>query len=165
MAIQVGSSKGGAIADINVTPLVDVTLVLLIIFMVTAQLIVTRGIKIDTPTTKSGQTVKQSPLVVTIDKDKKLLINGKQYKNDQAIKTLIRRLIAENKKIKGAKPLKAIITADKPKWLHYGKAQTEATLTEKELSKGKHKLTLQYGDWEHKSYGPTLSHTITVTVK
>lgn len=58
-----------------------------------------------------------------------------------------------------------IITADKPKWLHYGKAQTEATLTEKELSKGKHKLTLQYGDWEHKSYGPSLSQTITVTVK
>lgn len=58
-----------------------------------------------------------------------------------------------------------IITADNPKWLHYGKAQTEATLTEKELPKGKHKLTLQYGDWEHKSYGPTLAQTITVTVK
>ena len=58
-----------------------------------------------------------------------------------------------------------IITMDNPKWLHYGKAQTEATLTEKDLPKGKHKLTLQFADWEHKSYGPTLSETITVTVK
>lgn len=101
------------ISEINVTPLVDVTLVLLIIFMVTAQLIVTRGIKIDTPTTKSGQSIKQSPIVVTIDKTKKLLINGDEFPNDDAIKTEIRRMIAANSQIKDSKPLKAIITADK----------------------------------------------------
>jgi len=106
-------SGTGMISEINVTPLVDVTLVLLIIFMVTAQLIVTRGIKIDTPTTKSGQPVKESPIIVTIDKTKKMLINGQQYKNDEAIKALIKRMVSDNKKIKGSKPLKAIITADK----------------------------------------------------
>ena len=58
-----------------------------------------------------------------------------------------------------------IITMDNPKWLHYGKAQTEATLTAKELPKGKHKLTLQFADWEHKSYGPTLSKTINIVVE
>ena len=58
-----------------------------------------------------------------------------------------------------------IINMDNPKWLHYGKAQTEATLTAKELPKGKHKLTLQFADWEHKSYGPTLSKTINIVVE
>ncbi len=107
-------SGGGMISDINVTPLVDVTLVLLIIFMVTAQLIVTRGIKIESPTTKSGAAIKQKkPLVVTIDKERQLLIDGQKYRNDADIKTYIRKLVSDNKKIEGHKPLKAIITADK----------------------------------------------------
>lgn len=113
-AYQDEESGSGMIADINVTPLVDITLVLLIIFMVTAQLIVTRGIKIETPTTKSGAAVKEKkPLVVTIDKERKLLINGDAYPNDDAIKAYIRKLVADNKKRPKSEPLKAIITADK----------------------------------------------------
>lgn len=50
MAFNVGKKKG-AISDINVTPLVDVMLVLLIIFMVTAPLML-NGIKLDLPKTK-----------------------------------------------------------------------------------------------------------------
>jgi len=46
--------------------------------------------------------------------------------------------------------------------LHFGKAQTETTLT---LTPGKHKLTLQYADGIHRSYGAKLSATITVDVK
>jgi hypothetical protein len=46
--------------------------------------------------------------------------------------------------------------------LHFGKAQTETELT---LPAGKHKLTLQFGDSGHLSYGPPLSATITVDVK
>lgn len=104
----------GMIANINVTPLVDITLVLLIIFMVTAQLIVTRGIKIETPTTKSGAAVKErKPLVVTIDRERKLLVNGDAYPSDDAIKAFIRKLVADNKQNPENKPLKAIITADK----------------------------------------------------
>ncbi len=45
---------------------------------------------------------------------------------------------------------------------HFGKAQTETQLT---LPPGKHKLTLQFGDGGHVSYGPDLSSTITVDVK
>ena len=51
MAFNTGKKKGGAISDINVTPLVDVMLVLLIIFMVTAPLML-NGIKLDLPKTK-----------------------------------------------------------------------------------------------------------------
>jgi len=46
--------------------------------------------------------------------------------------------------------------------LHYGKAQTSADVP---LSAGKHKLTLQFADGLHRSYGNKLATTITVNVK
>jgi len=46
--------------------------------------------------------------------------------------------------------------------LHFGKAQTETELT---LAPGKHKLTLQFADGMHRSYGGQLSASITVDVK
>jgi hypothetical protein len=46
--------------------------------------------------------------------------------------------------------------------LHFGKGQTETELT---LSPGKHKLTLQFADGLHRSYGGRLSNTIMVNVK
>jgi hypothetical protein len=46
--------------------------------------------------------------------------------------------------------------------IHFGKAQTEAEL---KLAPGTYKLTMQYADKDHKSYGPALAKTITVTVK
>lgn len=46
--------------------------------------------------------------------------------------------------------------------LHYGKGQTEAELT---LAPGKHKLTLQFADGIHRSYGGKLATTVNVTVK
>ena len=45
--------------------------------------------------------------------------------------------------------------------IHFGKGQTETELT---LLPGKHKLTLQFGDGAHRSYGPALSQTIEITV-
>ena len=45
---------------------------------------------------------------------------------------------------------------------HYGGGQTDATIT---LAPGKHKLTLQFGDAIHRSYGSALAKTITVNVK
>lgn len=48
------------------------------------------------------------------------------------------------------------------KHIHFGKGQTETDLT---LPPGKHKLTLQFADGAHRSYGPKLSQTIEVTVK
>ena len=45
--------------------------------------------------------------------------------------------------------------------IHYGKGQTETTL---ELAPGTHTLTLQFADGMHRSYGPALASTITITV-
>jgi biopolymer transport protein TolR len=69
-----GGGKGrGAFTEINVTPMVDVMLVLLIVFMVTAPLL-TSGLHIDLPEVQAANTpVKDAKLVVSITKDEKIL--------------------------------------------------------------------------------------------
>jgi biopolymer transport protein ExbD len=97
---------GGTISEINVTPLVDVVLVLLIIFMVTAKLIVARGIAVDSPKTASGEEVA-STLQVTLDRDRVLYVNGDRYDSVDAAKARVESMRAQNPEIK------AIITADR----------------------------------------------------
>jgi len=62
-----------------------------------------------------------------------------------------------------ASPVKKgdVIPADEHH-VHFGKGQTETTV---KLAPGKHKLQLQFADGTHRSYGPAMSKTITVTVK
>ncbi len=73
MGLSTGSRSGGAMREINVTPLVDVMLVLLIVFMVTAPLLAT-GLRIDLPDVQATNTpVKDAKLVVSITKDEKIL--------------------------------------------------------------------------------------------
>ncbi|MBK8219157.1 MAG: biopolymer transporter ExbD [Myxococcales bacterium] len=76
MALSRGGSKegeGGGFRDINVTPLVDVMLVLLIVFMVTAPLLTT-GLHVDLPEVNAANTpVKDAKLLVTVTKDEKIL--------------------------------------------------------------------------------------------
>lgn len=62
---------------------------------------------------------------------------------------------------KGSIPEGEVIPTD-DQHLHFGKGQTE---TKVKLSKGEHKLTLQFADGAHRSYGPAMSSTITVLVK
>jgi biopolymer transport protein TolR len=76
VALSRGGSKegeGGGFRDINVTPLVDVMLVLLIVFMVTAPLLTT-GLHVDLPEVNAANTpVKDAKLLVTVTKDEKIL--------------------------------------------------------------------------------------------
>lgn len=97
---------GGTISEINVTPLVDVVLVLLIIFMVTAKLIVARGIAVDSPKTASGGEVA-STLQVTIDQERTLYVNGDRYSSFEDAQTRVASMRGENPE------LKAIISADR----------------------------------------------------
>ena len=67
-----------ALSEINVTPLVDVMLVLLIIFMVTAPML-HQGLDVDLPeTANTGLTVKEDPFVLTIDKTSKVLVDKQE---------------------------------------------------------------------------------------
>jgi biopolymer transport protein ExbD len=96
---------GGMIVDINVTPLVDITLVLLIIFMVTASYIVSPAIKVDLPKAASGTEQSKTTLALTIAKDGALYLNGDRSNDDIVVRY-----------IKGELPknpdLQAIIAAD-----------------------------------------------------
>lgn len=70
-----GNGHKRLVSEINVTPLVDVMLVLLIIFMVTAPMM-TQGIDVDLPeTTTKSLRQKENPLVVTIDKSGKIMLD------------------------------------------------------------------------------------------
>ena len=107
-----GSSYGGdedagrMIVDINVTPLVDITLVLLIIFMVTASYIVSPAIKVDLPKAASGTDQAKTTLALTLMKDGGLYLNG-QRSNDQAVVAYIGTELPKNP------DLQAIIAADR----------------------------------------------------
>ena len=69
-----GSGPRRAMTDINVTPLVDVMLVLLIIFMVTAPLMQS-GVKVDLPRASAQQMEhSEQKLVLTITKDRRVLL-------------------------------------------------------------------------------------------
>ena len=76
--VRQNSGTTTALAEINVTPLVDVMLVLLIIFMVSAPLMNNQGVQVDLPKT-SAQTLNdpQEPLVLMINKSRQILINEK----------------------------------------------------------------------------------------
>lgn len=73
--------KGGFIAQINVVPFVDVMLVLLIIFMVTAPFM-TQGVEINLPRTQTVQTLPEDSeeLVLNIDQEGKILLDEYQVK-------------------------------------------------------------------------------------
>ncbi len=64
-----------ALADINITPLVDVVLVLLLIFMLTAP-VLQSGIDVAIPHTRSTQTLTEERMVVTIDKDQNVYLQN-----------------------------------------------------------------------------------------
>ncbi len=71
-----GNGRKRLVSDINVTPLVDVMLVLLIIFMITAPMM-TQGLNVDLPeTTSKSLRQEEKPLVVTIDKQGEISINN-----------------------------------------------------------------------------------------
>ncbi len=99
--------SGAAIVDINVTPLVDVCLVLLIIFMVTAEIIhkQDRGITMERPKTVSGQPVK-TKLSITIDRERVVRVGSTVYTDLAAARAELEREVALNPEIK------AVISAD-----------------------------------------------------
>ncbi len=94
-----------AITGINVTPLVDITLVLLIIFMVTAKLIVSKSVPLDLPKAASGADI-QTVFSIVLAADGTTQIDSKPVPNDDAI-------LASSKAAREKNPeLRAIIKAD-----------------------------------------------------
>jgi biopolymer transport protein ExbD len=107
MAASAGDDdEAGLISGINVTPLVDVTLVLLIIFMVTARIIVSQGMPMDLPKTATGEQV-QTIFSVELLADGKTRVDSEFVASDEVISKLAAEAHAKNKDVR------AVIRADK----------------------------------------------------
>jgi len=79
-----GSGRGRrqrALAEINVTPLVDVMLVLLIISMLAAPML-ERGIPLELPATETAKDIEQAQVVVSLDRDGRIRINDRPVHPD-----------------------------------------------------------------------------------
>jgi biopolymer transport protein ExbD len=95
----------GMISAINITPMVDVVLVLLVIFMVTARIIHAQGMPMDLPKAASGESI-QTVFSVELSADGKTFVDSEQVASDAAISKL-----AEASKLKNPE-IRAVIRAD-----------------------------------------------------
>jgi biopolymer transport protein ExbD len=98
--------EGGMISGINVTPLVDITLVLLIIFMVTATYIVRQAIHIDLPRAANAGESTGTTLAIILTKEGDIYVDGKK-RDETGLRDAARDALAKDK------DARAIISADK----------------------------------------------------
>jgi biopolymer transport protein TolR len=89
--------RRGIVAEINVTPLVDIMLVLLIIFMLTAHLIARQAIEIELPRASQSTTLPPTTLAVTLSRDGALYLNGAPVTSDQ-LREAVRTAVAKDPK-------------------------------------------------------------------
>ena len=94
-----GRRRGGGFTEINVTPLVDVMLVLVVVFMVTAPLLAT-GLRIDLPNVQASNTpVKDAKLVLSVTKDEKILLGETDVTAD------VEKVLKTNPRVQSEKEL------------------------------------------------------------
>lgn len=97
MLVRGGGDDSGLMAEMNVTPLVDVMLVLLIVFMVTAPLLIPQSLGVNLPKTEAVQSSVERDLTKLIIKaDGVLELDGKVI-NDQALKSALSSKASEPK--------------------------------------------------------------------
>jgi biopolymer transport protein ExbD len=94
------------ITGINVTPLVDITLVLLIIFMVTTKIVLNQTVPLDLPKAATGTSDVQIVFSIILVADGRVMVDGKWIPNDDAILQLARDAQSQHP------DLRAVIKAD-----------------------------------------------------
>jgi biopolymer transport protein ExbD len=104
-ASQNGSNRGGIIEGINVTPLVDITLVLLIIMMVTAKIIASPAVPLELPKAAKTEEV-QVVFSVIVPANGPTLVDGKGAPDERSLLALARTALARDP------ALRAVIHAD-----------------------------------------------------
>ncbi len=90
-----GRRGGGGISGINVTPLVDVVLVLLIILMVSSTYIVAQTLKVKLPKTKASDGTTDKPKIVVLTAKGELLLDDKAISEEALVKDL-KAILAAN---------------------------------------------------------------------
>lgn len=106
MASNLGGDKEGSISEINVTPFVDIILVVLIIFMVTTPIIMKPSINVNLPKAASGEESSQTELSISISATGEIFLNGKAS-NEEEVKSFATQAAQQKPDIQ------AIIAADK----------------------------------------------------
>lgn len=106
MAMKYDVDNNESIADINVVPLVDIILVVLIIFMVTAPMFIKPTINVNLPKAASGDQTAPSKLNIALTADGRINLNG-TFVDEAAVKQKAMDEVAKNADIQ------AIISADK----------------------------------------------------
>lgn len=103
-----GTGRRSNMSQINVTPFVDVMLVLLIIFMVTAPML-DQGVSVDLPEVKEAPSLpsKSEPLVITVEKNGELLIGKTRIKKISKLSPVIMQAL------KGKESREVFLEADK----------------------------------------------------
>ena len=125
---------GDEITGINVTPLVDIVLVLLIIFMVTANMIVRETVEVDLPrAANTKDKTVQGPVMLTMDKDAKIFFDGVEVEG-VGLMAKMKDAVEKDKEVR------AIISADQS--LNYGKVMGLIDLV-KEAGIAKFALNIQ----------------------
>lgn len=84
------------ISEINITPLTDVALVLLIIFMVTTPLILQGGINVKLPTATTADTTPQRNITISVTVDNKIFVNDKEV-NISSLQPLLEDMLKHEK--------------------------------------------------------------------
>ena len=119
MSMDVGGAKGGLKADINVTPLVDVMLVLLIIMMLIAPML-QKGVDVKLPqaanTADKPETQEQT--VVAIDANKQMYLNGIRIREDE-LRTQIETLDGERRRRRSSSSRATRTLPTRPSWTRW----------------------------------------------
>jgi biopolymer transport protein ExbD len=98
--------RRGMIVEINVTPLVDIMLVLLIIFMLTAHLIAKQAIEVELPRAAQSTTINPTTIAIMLTRDGSLILNGRPTTPNE-LREEIRRAVAKDPRTQ------AVIAGDK----------------------------------------------------
>jgi biopolymer transport protein ExbD len=106
-----GSGRRSMVTGINITPMVDVVLVLLVIMMVSAEYVVQQSIKVDLPAAATGESSEASPTIVAIAKDGATFLNDAPIAED-ALKSALRTAVRDSP------DLSLVVSADRE--AHHG---------------------------------------------
>jgi biopolymer transport protein ExbD len=129
--VQSSDDSDSPITGINVTPLVDVVLVVLIIFMATAPMIARRAIKLDLPKAAQHERIATDALAVALDVSRRLTLSGKPVTLEQLKHALSLAVSAKSEQA---------VTVSADKSLPYGEV---TTLLDAIRSAGVHKVGLE----------------------
>ena len=92
MAGKLGGGDDEPMVDINIVPLVDIVLVVLIIFMVTATVMEAPSIKVNLPEAATGESIESSSLGITVAADGALFLDGAPVTED-ALRAAVREAL------------------------------------------------------------------------